>query len=328
MMLTDEKTQEAKGSLTSARRRHRLHLALGLAGVVLVAGVLTSVTAAAAAKAPSIVATYVPASLTPSAPNLTRDARVMTIRLKDLGYSWASAEVRGQSIDVVASKSLPQDHLAVVGSQFVLQLRPVLCFGGAYSSSKFTSSRVPSGCSLPRYATTADNLDVNQNTGHPQNIVANDPALARVRSSTPEFNDANPTRDVLVPGAPGANPRATRYLLGPVGVGNDEKMSARAVASGNRWLIEVGFSKTASSRWDALAKSQFHTYVGVDLDGAVLSVHLIEPTQSTFTSLEGRVQVSGSFTRQSAQALALLLNSGRLSGSVRLTAVYRVPPAR
>jgi preprotein translocase subunit SecD len=44
--------------------------------------------------------------------------------------------------------------------------------------------------------------------------------------------------------------------------------------------------------------------VGIVDHGMVISAPITQPTQSSFTSFNGRVQISGDFTKQEARALA------------------------
>ena len=53
-----------------------------------------------------------------------------------------------------------------------------------------------------------------------------------------------------------------------------------------------------------MAEQNFHQYVGIDIGGLVESAPLIQPQSVVFSSFEGMGEISGSFTRVSAQRVA------------------------
>jgi preprotein translocase subunit SecD len=61
-----------------------------------------------------------------------------------------------------------------------------------------------------------------------------------------------------------------------------------------------------------MAKKYFHEIIAIDLDGQVVSAPLTQPDAGAFSSFQGKVQISGSFTESSAKDLALDLNYGAL----------------
>jgi len=64
----------------------------------------------------------------------------------------------------------------------------------------------------------------------------------------------------------------------------------------------------------------FHEIIGIELDGVVQSAPITQPQQGTWSSFGGQVEISGSFTQSSAQALALALQYGSLPvGLTQLT---------
>ena len=62
--------------------------------------------------------------------------------------------------------------------------------------------------------------------------------------------------------------------------------------------------------WDKVAEDNFHEVLGIDFQGEVVSVPIIEPTQSSFTSLNGLGEISGNLTKAEALALARALRNG------------------
>jgi preprotein translocase subunit SecD len=87
------------------------------------------------------------------------------------------------------------------------------------------------------------------------------------------------------------------------------------------WTVLVNLTGQGATAWDNLAQQQFHAYIAIDLDGQVQSAPLTQPSQAAFSSFQGKVQISGSFTQTTAQNLALVLNYGALP--VRLLQVNK-----
>ena len=77
-----------------------------------------------------------------------------------------------------------------------------------------------------------------------------------------------------------------------------------------QWVVDYTMkSADASVRWDDVAQQNFHQMLGIDFDGTVVSAAVIQPTQSSFSSFDGRGQITGSLTRTQAVALARALGS-------------------
>jgi preprotein translocase subunit SecD len=227
----------------------------------------------------------------------------------------AGAEIGSQGGDLVAQFpgiKDPNRVIALIGRTAQLQFRPVLCFANPYTPKKGTPSTLPGNCSSTQYELTAQNLNVNTSTGNPSNNIGPDPTLASYPDSTSTYNDSHPGSTVLVPAAPGSGQTGLRYLLGPTEVFGTAVSSASAVFNTPNWVVQINLTGKGSTQWDALAQKQFHAYIAMDLDGQVESAPLTLPSQSTFTSFAGKVQVSGSFTQTQAQDLALVLNYGKL----------------
>jgi preprotein translocase subunit SecD len=75
-------------------------------------------------------------------------------------------------------------------------------------------------------------------------------------------------------------------------------------------------TNVGSAQWDAVAQQYFHLPVAIELDGQVESAPTISPNSATFSSYNGTVQISGSFTAESAKALATVLTYGSLPVSL------------
>ena len=224
----------------------------------------------------------------------------------------------------------PQSVINLIGQTAQMQFRPVLCFAPPYSppakGAKAPATTPPSGCSSPQFALTAANLGVNPSTQQPANNIGSDPALAAIPSSTPNYNDTHPDANVLVPAAASSGQSGLRYLLGPSQVPGTAVHSAQGQFQTPNWTVLVNLTSTGAALWDKLAQQQFHAYIAIDLDGEVQSAPLTQPGQATFSSCQGKVQISGNFTQSSAQNLALVLNYGSLPVQLKKLTQETVSP--
>jgi hypothetical protein len=59
-----------------------------------------------------------------------------------------------------------------------------------------------------------------------------------------------------------------------------------------------------------VARASFHQLLALDVGGVVVSAPIIEPTQSSFTSFQGRGQVSGNWNQAEATRIASAMQSG------------------
>jgi preprotein translocase subunit SecD len=230
----------------------------------------------------------------------------------------SGATVTSQSGNVVVQFPGVRDPAALIkliGETAQMQFRPVLCYAGPYSKPKSGTApaALPANCSSSSYELTASNLNVNTGTGQPTNSsISEDPALTSYPTTSSAYNNSHAKSNVLLAAAPGSGPNGLRYLLGPSGVPGNAVHSAQAVFNTPNWVVDVNLTSSGSKQWDVLAQQQFHAYIAIDLDGDVVSAPLTLPNQSTFTSFQGKIQISGNFTQSSAQNLALDLNYGVL----------------
>jgi preprotein translocase subunit SecD len=162
----------------------------------------------------------------------------------------------------------------------------------------------------------APNLTVNVSTATSnEDSIGFDPVLAWYKSSAPSYNDQNPKMPVLIPLVDGGG---QRLLLGPSEMSGSAVADAQAVFQSPSWVVNATLTGTGSTEWDAMSKKYFHEIIGIDVDGLVVSDPLTLPSQATWTSFGGRVQISGSFGKRSAEELAASLDSGPYAASLRV----------
>jgi preprotein translocase subunit SecD len=87
-----------------------------------------------------------------------------------------------------------------------------------------------------------------------------------------------------------------------------------AVASAKKthtgvWVVDYTTTNRGVALWDKVAEENFHTLLGIDFNGKVVSAPIIQPTESSFSSLHGQGEISGNLTKAEALALANALQA-------------------
>jgi preprotein translocase subunit SecD len=93
-------------------------------------------------------------------------------------------------------------------------------------------------------------------------------------------------------------------VLGPAALTQNGVKSASATVNNGQWAVNLVLTAQGSTEWDALTQQQFHQIIGVVLNGKVISAPITQPTQDAWTSFNGQLQISGSFTQRQAKAIA------------------------
>jgi len=197
----------------------------------------------------------------------------------------------------------------VAGTSAAFSIRPVLCF-----APPFTPGAVPQAAGgplptcAPSSALTPSNLRVTPDSGTVDGYTSNsqiaaDPQFA-IYPSTPAGSVGN-NATVLLPGSPGAG--TDRYVLGPAALTGTSVRAAHVQDIDGQWTVDLQLTGSGSARWDALARQQFHAIVGVVFGGMVVSAPITQPTQTAFSSFDGRLQVSGGLSEHQAEAVAAAL---------------------
>ena len=118
-----------------------------------------------------------------------------------------------------------------------------------------------------------------------------------------------------------------RFVLATASLKGNAIASASAVFDTTISQWAVSYNLRAVTPWDQVAQANFHQYVAIDLDGVVESAPLIQPGQATFTSFNGKGEISGNFTQQTAKNLALELNYGSLPVPLKILTQETVSPS-
>ncbi len=205
---------------------------------------------------------------------------------------------------VSTAPATPVSGAGSVASGF--SIRPVLCYAPPLAvPAGQAASTGPLPTCAPSTQLTASNLQVapesnNVNGYTSTTAIGADPRFATY-PSTPSSGTAA-DQDVLLPGTPTGG--STRYVLGPVGLDRGAIARAQAVEKYGQWLVDLTLTPRGSVQWDALGRQSFHAVLGVVVDGQVVSAPLTEPTQSSFVSFGGRLQVGGNFSQHQAKMIA------------------------
>ena len=267
-----------------------------------------------------------------SASDLTETVNILNNRVNGLGVSGAQVNTTGTNEITVAIPGLkdPAAVLSAIGQTARLNFRPVLCYAPPYIRTGSTQSSLvtappgplPASCPPP-YQLVASNLSgstANSN-GVYYNVGA-DPALSAYPTSTLD----SPNAVVLQKGLDGSGFKG-RYLEGPAELsGTAVKTASAQLSPTGQWVVNIALTGSGSNGWDSMTKRYFHEIIGIELDGVVQSAPITQPTQGTWSSFGGQVEISGNFTQQSAQSLAIALQYGSLPVALKQLASQTVSP--
>ena len=263
--------------------------------------------------------------------DLNETVDVLNLRVNGLGVSGAQVQTTGAN---QISVSIPgvtnaQQVLNQIGQTARMFFRPVLCFAYPQAVPKGSKTNVlPRGIeAIPACTSsttlTAANLNVQPNSnvaaGYTSNNVPPDTQYVDYPSTSVEKPDYE-NSTVLLPGlaASGSAAGGERYVLGPSEMTGHSIASATATQSQTgQWVVDYNLTGPGSGLWDKVAEENFHQLLGIELDGIVYSAPIIQPTQSSFSSFDGKGEISGSLTQADAQNLAQAMNFGALPVSLK-----------
>jgi preprotein translocase subunit SecD len=324
-----------------AQRRHRRNLLISvLACVVISVGSFAAVFAAKWSPrlgldlAGGVAVVYTAEGQHISQADLNETVNILNLRVNSLGVSGAQVQTTGKN---QISVSIPgvtnaQQVLNQIGQTARMYFRPVECFAYPQEQLKKGTKKavvvhergiatIPA-CTSSSQLTQA-NLAVTPDSASPQGYTSNnvppDPQYVGYPSTAVE-KPGYEQSTVLLPGLPAAGASGSeRYVLGPSQMTGRSISSATATQSATgAWVVDYTLAGSAGSAlWDSVAQQNFHQLLGIELDGVVYSAPIIQPTQSSFTSFQGRGEISGNLSQQDAQNLAQAMNYGALPITLR-----------
>lgn len=191
--------------------------------------------------------------------------------------------------------------------------REVLCTAPPYvATGSAPSTSAPPTCSPGSFLSTK-NLGIEPSpNGFISTNVAPDSALASVPSTKRSAD--RPSATVLLPALRGAcYAKGYRCVLGPAEMTESSIRSATATQNrtGN-WVVNYTTTTRGAPLWDRVAQENFHLQLAIEVNGVVYSAPFIQPAQSSFSSFDGRGEISGGLTKAAATHLAEAMHpSGR-----------------
>ena len=265
-----------------------------------------------------------------SASDLAETISILDNRVNGLGVSGAQVNTTGSNEITVAIPGLkdPAAVLSVIGQTARLNFRPVLCYAPPYSPTPSQSGSpaepgpLPESCPAPYQLVTSNLSGTPTSENGIGYQVGADPALAAYPSSTSD----SPKAVVLQKGTVGSAFKG-RYLEGPAELsGTAVKTASAELSPTGAWVVNITLTRPDSNGWDSMTKRYFHEIIGIELDGVVQSAPITQPTQGTWSSFDGQVEISGNFTQQSAQSLAVALQYGSLPVALKQLTSQTVSP--
>jgi preprotein translocase subunit SecD len=267
-----------------------------------------------------------------STDQLNTTVNILNSRVDALGASGATVASQSNNeiaVSIPGAKNVNQ-ILATLGNTAQLFFRPVLCNALPYSVAK---GKTASTGALPQCsassALTEANIGItpaNANNNGNLSRIPPDTAFTTYKSTSSSQDAKGAT--VLLPGSTGSGSSTLRYVLGPSTVtGTAVKSALAQVQSGTgQWTVNIQLTGPGGTAFDTLAQAQFHALIAMDLDGQVISAPVTQPSNPSFTSFGGQVQISGSFTETQAKNLATELNYGSLPVKLNQITVQTVSP--
>ncbi|MEU4166794.1 hypothetical protein AB0F46_07915 [Streptomyces sp. NPDC026665] len=271
---------------------------------------------------------------------LRRTVDRMRARAGALGLTDVSVEARDGGI-TVTGRTADEKRLTELGTSGRLGFRPVLALEPAGGAP--TSTPTPSASSAP---TRGRALTEGLRPGATGSASASagpapaegDPAVAALQARFAALDcsarerpaaerEARAQDSVALCGSDGgASGSRVKFALGPTAVDGTHVSSAKAADDRQTgWVVRLGFDRTGARQFSDMTgslaqKAAPQNQMAIVVDGSVISA------PSVSQRLDGdAVEISGSFTRASAEELAATLGSGALPAPVTVSGVTRLP---
>lgn len=327
-------------SRAQARRQRSLVISLAIVVLVAVASLAATVASRWSPRlgldlAGGLSVVYKPAHKV-SQSDLNQTVTILTNRVDGLGVSGATVGTQGGDILVqVPGVKNGREILKTIGETAQLYFRPALCGAPAFAGSSAKGAK-PSTAKLPACtsssALTKTSIDVTATgsggtstyTSHLSSI-PEDATLASYPSTSPTKDVKSAT--VLLPVVNKGAGQYPRYLLGPAPLTGHAVASAVAQQTQlGKWIVSYTLTGKGTPQWESLAQKYFHQIVAIELDGKIYSAPLIQPSQSAFSSFQGKGEISGNLSETQAKTLAVAMQYGSLPVRLNLQTSETVSP--
>jgi len=303
-------------SLHQRLRRHRIRARLSTmgGGLLVIAISATALFAGLASNSAFAVTLYPNTSARVATAQLMADQRVMTTRLRAVGYASATVRISHGALVVTNGPRSLTNPASFLTSSPELFVRSVTCYAAA-QSGPVTTSPLPSTCSGPQYAAPTATPSPDSVSGFTMPTTEPDPALSTYATTTPAQDASSPTSSALLPVLNSGDSATQRYLVGPTLVTLSSMVASASVThmpSAGGWIVNLKLNTTEAQIWDHVAKEYFHRVIAIDLNGLIVEAPLIQPSNSTFSSFDGQMQLLA-LSSNDAYDLAAALTSGPLA---------------
>lgn len=293
------------------KRRIRTRVA-GLAGLIVIISTVITVNVGGSNDATAAVTLYARDD-TVSQGELSADAKIMRDRLDAVGDRSARIRISDGTLVITGGPADLADPGSVLTESPALLFRPLLCQSGPFDGSAAPSQALPLSCAGTPYViqpAIPDPPSASGVAGYSIAPVRPDPALAAFPSTTPSADGTHPLASALLPDTRG---NGNRDLVGPTQMTLSASVATASVAESKLggWIVNVSLSPDEARLFDQVASDNFHLPLAVDLDGEIVSSPIIEPTQRSYRSFDGRIGLSGP-SREWAEDVAAALQSGPL----------------
>lgn len=258
-----------------------------------------------------------------SAEQLSQAVAIIRQRIDGTGVGEASVSTQGGQNIVVAIPGTPSEStLSLIKASALLQFRPVLTVAaGTPASPTPTASESATGGSdgTDSGSTDGQSSETPQNASDPAWITEDLKKQFEALDCASEFRTAGQVDDPTLPLVTCDADRAAKFILGPVEVEganiSDALSGTRQTSSGvvtNEWVISLEFDEVGTTAFSAVTSRLFtldapRNQFAVTLDGYVITA---PSTNAVITN--GKAEISGSFTQESATSLAEQLKFGSL----------------
>lgn len=253
-----------------------------------------------------------------SAEQLSQAVAIIRQRIDGTGVGEASVTTQGGQNIVVAIPGTPSEStLSLIKASALLQFRPVLTIA---AGTPITPSPTPSeSATTGSDGTESGTTETPKNASDPAWITEDIKAAFEQLDCAGEFRTPGQVDDPELPLVTCDAERSTKFILGPVEVEGaniaDAYAGTRQTSTGvatNDWVINLEFDEVGTTAFSAVTSRLFtldspQNQFAVTLDGYVITA---PSTNAVITN--GKAEISGSFTQDSATALAEQLKFGSL----------------
>jgi preprotein translocase subunit SecD len=275
-----------------------------------------------------------------SSDSLDQAVQIIRSRVDALGVAEPEITRQGDAIVVNLPGVKDQDRaLSIVGKTAELRFRPVLQVLPPADTSTSTATTAPGATTAPTTAaTTAPATSTPATTAAGATTTVPSTTTTNLATTPPESDAAN--QIVVLPQQDKNGNVTQRYQLGPAFLTGSAVSSASSQFGSSGWEVNLQLKGGANGidTWNKVTQECFtgdqtcpgigtngHGMVAIVLDSLVKSAPVIQPDQASFSPFQAnQIAISGNFTQQEADDLALVLKYGALPVQLEPQAVQTV----